>query len=341
MEANANPLISVIIPVYNVEQYLGKCVDSVICQTYRRLEILIIDDGSTDGCGRICDEYAEKDERIKVFHTENRGLSAARNLGLDEATGEYISFIDSDDWFELKAIETAVDAVIESKADIACFRFVREYKNASRIVYGDVQTRIVLVGEGIITDYCTQPHIGVAAWNKLYKKGLFENIRFPEGRYYEEIATTHRVLLIAKKVVCIPNCLLHYRARKNSIARSHTLKSIQDQWKACIARYEDIVRISEGYGERLIESCLGSIGRMWSWYSGFSKEEKEEASCLLKAMQNFSCIHREEVLRSSTIPQIYKTICVCSTTTNPSMMRLYYISNRLRRRLLVRERLYE
>ena len=161
MELNETPLISVIIPVYNVEPYFRQCLNSVVGQTYEKLEILIIDDGSTDECGKICDEYAERDGRIKVFHTENRGLSAARNLGIDEAGGEYINFIDSDDWFELNAIETAVNAAIDSKADIVCFRYVKEYKNTRKVdSFAEYYEKTVFNGDEIIKEYCTGPHIG-------------------------------------------------------------------------------------------------------------------------------------------------------------------------------------
>ena len=111
-------MISVIVPVYNVEPYLRKCLDSIVNQTYRDFEILIIDDGSTDGSGRICDEYAEKDSRIKVFHTENRGLSCARNLGLAEAKGEWIGFVDSDDWIEPDMYEVLIRRAEETGADV-------------------------------------------------------------------------------------------------------------------------------------------------------------------------------------------------------------------------------
>ena len=124
-------MISVIIPVYNVEPYLRKCLDSIVNQTYRDLEILVVDDGSTDGSGAICDSYAEKDERVVVFHTENRGLSAARNLGLDNAKGEWINFLDSDDWMDSECFEFAISVAEDKKADLVFWGYVKEYENHS------------------------------------------------------------------------------------------------------------------------------------------------------------------------------------------------------------------
>ena len=117
------PLISIIIPVYKVEPYLRKCLDSVVQQTYRNLEIILVDDGSPDSCGAICDEYATKDERITVIHQENKGLSAARNAGLDIATGDYIQFVDSDDWIEPDALATVLSIAEDHHVDIVCFGF--------------------------------------------------------------------------------------------------------------------------------------------------------------------------------------------------------------------------
>ena len=120
-------LVSVIIPVYNVSRYLPQCFESVISQTYRNLEIIVIDDGSTDDSGSICDQYAEKDDRIHVIHTDNRGLASARNLGLENVSGKYILFIDSDDWIEPQTIETFIGAALKTEADIVIARYCSEY----------------------------------------------------------------------------------------------------------------------------------------------------------------------------------------------------------------------
>ena len=173
-------MISVIVPVYNVEPYLGKCLDSIVNQTYRDLEILVIDDGYTDRCKVICDEYKNRDERIRVFHTENRGLSAARNIGLNEANGEWIGFVDSDDWIESDMFETLVKKAEKSSSDIVECGVFREYsdrteKNMKRTFdLSGVETIHALIRGEIFN----------TVWNKLWHRKTWEGIRFPEGRVY-------------------------------------------------------------------------------------------------------------------------------------------------------------
>ena len=124
-------MISVIVPVYNVELYLEKCLDSILAQTYSDLEVLVIDDGSTDRCGEVCDRFAEQDHRIKEFHTENHGLSAARNLGLDQMQGKYVGFVDNDDWIEPDMYEMLFNIAEQTNADIVTCRFYKEYRNTT------------------------------------------------------------------------------------------------------------------------------------------------------------------------------------------------------------------
>lgn len=327
--------------MYNVEPYLKQCLDSVIGQTYRNLEILIIDDGSTDRSGEVCDEYAEKDNRIRVFHTENRGLSAARNLGIDKANGDYIAFLDSDDWFELDAIEITVREACRTEADIVCFRYVREYKDTSRKESSEYSEKKTFNGSEILKDYCIGKTISGAAWDKLYKKMIFSDVRFPDNRYFEDTATAHLFLLRAKRVLCIPDILIHYRARVNGISRGHKLKHVQDQWLSSIERFEGVSRISREYGDGQIGHCIGTIGKMWSWYSGFSKEEKKQARHLLESMKEFSSVHRNDVMKSSNVSRFYKIVCLCSLTTNPLMMRSFYALNQAYRHFRKQEELFE
>lgn len=330
-------LISIIIPVYNVEPYLCQCLDSVIGQTYENLEILIIDDGSTDGSGKICDKYAERDERIRVFHTENRGLSAARNMGLDESNGKYIAFIDSDDWFELDAIERSVEAVSKSKVDIVCFHSIREYKNSSKKDKIDPREPVIFSDKEIIKEYCTNSGVGAACWNKLYGAGLFQHVRYPEGRYYEDRATTYQLLLLADRVECIPYVLIHYRARKDSITSHHDYKNIDDHWWASRKCFDDIAAISKDLCFTQLASCTNSISRMWRWYLGFSGDEKKRAKITINSMQQFVAEYRKEIMRDSNISVSEKVLSICSITTNPVMMSFLYYTNQVIRKFQVKE----
>lgn len=203
-------MISVIVPVYKVEPYLRQCVESVLNQTYRDLEILLIDDGSPDRCGEICDEYARKDNRVRVFHTENRGLSAARNLGLREARGEYIGFVDSDDWIEEEMFEVLLKRIEETGADI------------SECGVWFVYPKRTVEADGLLEKAFTKEEALAAlifnnlksfAWNKVYRKDLWDGIFFPEGHVFEDVATTYKIILGAGKVASITRCLYHYRRR--------------------------------------------------------------------------------------------------------------------------------
>ena len=340
-------MVSVIIPVYNVEKYLRQCIDSIINQSYENLEILIIDDGSTDDSGRICDIYAERDNRIKVHHIENRGLSAARNYGLNHATGEYISFIDSDDWFELDAIKTVIGIAENSGADIVCFKHITEYNGSRKVLRitkqknHNTNSYNVFNGESIMEEYCTGTSIGFGAWSKIYRKSIIDEVRFPEGRNFEDVATIYKVVLKAKRIACIENRLTHYRARKTSITRSHDLKNISDYWWACYNCYEDLKQISDEYGRSQIKWCVNAIGRMWRWYSGFTEEEKCNAEELIDFMQQFVSMHRKNIIEDSSISRKDKILSLCTATTNPFILKALYVSNHIYRNLRDQEKLYE
>lgn len=245
-------MISVIVPVYNVEPYLGICLDSIVNQTYRDLEILVIDDGSTDGCDVICDEYKERDERIRVFHTENRGLSAARNRGLKEANGEWIGFVDSDDWIESDMYETLVKKAEKSGADIVECGIFREYSDRT-----EENTKRTLDLTGVEAIHALlQGEIFNTVWNKLWHRKTLENIRFPEGRVYEDIATTYRILIGSNRVCSVAESKYHHRRRPGSISNSRSLKCFADNWFSNKERYEFLQKIiDEKEKWKILEWC--------------------------------------------------------------------------------------
>ena len=180
------PLISVIVPVYNVEPYLRRCVDSILRQTYRNLEILLVDDGSTDRSGTICDACAQQDTRVKVIHQKNGGLSAARNCGLETARGEYISFVDSDDLINDRMIETLYRDLAGQGADISAVGY-RMFENQEELRPEEITAPVqCMTGKEALRRILVSEEIGDFAWNKLYKKILFQTIRYPEGRVFED-----------------------------------------------------------------------------------------------------------------------------------------------------------
>lgn len=214
-------LISIIIPVYNVEKYLQDCVDSVRKQTYKNLEIILIDDGSTDNSGKMCDEYKKQDARIKVFHKSNGGLSDARNLGLEKATGQYVYFLDSDDILPQCAIEILLYICLENKADVA----IAGYEKFSNRIPQEVDTNKLEDSEVLdkieaIRRMLLQNGFGHEAWGKLYKTKLWKCEHFPKGKLYEDYATTYRIINQCDKVAVLKGNLYWYRIRNGSIMKS-------------------------------------------------------------------------------------------------------------------------
>lgn len=211
-------MISVIVPIYDVEKYLRRCIDSIIAQTYTNLEIILVDDGSTDACPKICDEYAVADPRIKVIHKRNGGLSDARNAGLEMATGEFVGFVDSDDYILPQMYEVLYGACIEYDVPIAMCgrRVVNEENKVIRYEYRMDDAVIFSAKEAIElllkTEKCDS-----AVWDKLYKRQLFSDIWYPEGVHYEDQNITGRLFYRAGRICHVGQVLYVYRKREDSI----------------------------------------------------------------------------------------------------------------------------
>jgi glycosyltransferase involved in cell wall biosynthesis len=207
------PLISVIVPVYNVEKYLKKCVDSITSQTYKNLEILLVDDGSTDSSGQICNEFEKNDARIKVIHKKNGGLSDARNAGLDRAKGQYYAFIDSDDYIQDNTIEIMLNAIKKNKSEIAVCNMIRFLEEGETVQFYCPTDHEVLYQGNQRYKTLNQPSV----CNKLFEAKLFEGIRFPKGKYYEDTFVYHEVLYRANNIVLTGTDSYWYLSREDSI----------------------------------------------------------------------------------------------------------------------------
>lgn len=220
------PCVSVIIPVYNVEPYLREALDSVVGQSYRDLEIIIVDDGSTDGSSEICDEY-RCNPRVRVIHQGNRGLSNARNVGLDVSSGVYIAFLDSDDAFHPDFVRKMVDEI--GDADVAVCRFeVHQGTLESRgQIYPRLKKRVYSRKEALRA--LADGKINVAVWNKLYRRELWREIRFPDGHNYEDIHTTYRIFDCCEHVKVLDQVLYLHRKRPGSITQVWTKNNIEDR----------------------------------------------------------------------------------------------------------------
>lgn len=214
-------LITVVVPVYNVEKYLKRCVESILNQSYIRLEIILVDDGSTDGSGLLCDDLATRDDRIKVIHKENGGLSDARNAGIDIAKGEFITFIDSDDFVDLDMIETLSDSTLKTGSDIAICGFVPFYESDTPEVSGDTNVIKTLDNKKALSEMMYQKSISNSAWAKLYRLSLFsDDIRYPFGMLCEDLGTTYKLFAKANKITVNSYKGYFYLQREGSILHS-------------------------------------------------------------------------------------------------------------------------
>lgn len=216
-----NPLISVIVPIYNVECYLKTCIDSIVNQTYSNLEIILVDDGSPDKCPEICDEYEKNDSRVKVIHQDNGGLSAARNAGIDIASGEFLTFIDSDDFITKNYVELLYKGIVDFDADISIASFCTFTKEDELEIQNIEFPFVEITREesfrryGALNAELSMPFISVC--NKLYKKDFFASIRFPIGKLYEDAFTTYKLLDRVKKIIFTPSKIYFYRLNPLSI----------------------------------------------------------------------------------------------------------------------------
>lgn len=257
-------VISVIVPVYNVEKYLERCVNSILEQTYRQLQIILVDDGSTDQSGKICDAYAEKEERIKVVHKINGGLSDARNAGMEVAVGEYVCFFDSDDWIEKDTLKTAYDALKTSGMDIAVWGFVKDFvdhnenvENTSYVTVGNYICKKEKKCNPILLQEESLAMIGYA-WNKLYKVSVISNnnFRFEKGTsLVEDILFNKKVLSAANGFCFIEGAYTHYMQRNRETLGAKFYSDYYElKLRACKAREE--LLSNYGASDKEIEKAI-------------------------------------------------------------------------------------
>lgn len=270
-------LISVIVPIYNVENYLRCCIESIVKQTYQNIEIILVDDGSTDSCPQICEEYVSKDSRISVIHQENGGLSEARNTGIKFARGEYITFVDSDDVLELDMLEYLYNKMIEQNADIV------QCQNMRIDEFGDIVGHYCDVPDVLAEDNHTCMKImlsdmrfNTTAWAKLYRLSLLGDVRFPKGKYNEDVFTTYKLIAKCKRMYIGGERKYLYRVRSGSImlesfkpkhmdgidGKEEQCKYIEDSYPA-LAKYAhaDIV-----YASNIRSLHMGRSGKIYPEY---------------------------------------------------------------------------
>ena len=277
----SNILISVIVPVYNVEGYLKKCIESICHQTYENLEIILVDDGSTDGSGFLCDAYAKKDSRIKAIHKTNGGLSDARNTGMEIATGEWWTFVDSDDYLAPNTAATLLRAAVENCCEIAVCNMVRVYEDGAQEPFYCPATKPTIWADEQRFKTLKQPSV----CNKLFYAGLFEGVRFPKGKYYEDTFVYHILVYRASQIVLTGLNGYYYLSRRESILGqprftdkyfdfveavheratfllNHGVSHYGEE--ACLGLYAAVVNSTKNI--RKTPQNVERFQRMWEWY---------------------------------------------------------------------------
>ena len=265
-------LISVIVPVYKAEKYLRRCVDSILSQTLPDFELILIDDGSPDNSGRLCDEYAAKDQRIRVLHQKNGGAAAARNAGLDAAAGEWITFVDSDDWVHQDYLRVLHETAMIQSADlVACrYRMVRSDSQP------DKNPQIPRLSPEDVEEYWIGDRMGATVpWGKLYRCELFRELRYPEGRTGEDEYVTYRVLFGCNHPVFVDNVLYWYYVNRCGVSRSSYLLRMPDALEA-FRQHEEFFKNSPWQRAYRLEAEYYAAA--WSDAIWITKKQKDKAS---------------------------------------------------------------
>ena len=285
-------VISVIVPVYNVAAYLPECLDSVLSQDYEKLEVILIDDGSTDDSGTICDDYAARDGRIRVIHQKNGGAAAAKNAGLRAATGEYLSFVDSDDFLEPNVYGYMLSLLRTYDVDTAVFAFRDIYRNRQEEKIFQ-PGRQMLTGKEYLVRF-TSDWSAALLWNKLYKRGLFRDVFFEEGHKIDDEYFTYQGIMNAERVLCDDRVIYNYRRRASSVMNSPTaaerrvldsLEAISQRRQKIKARYPELQRVFD-------ESYLDAL-----WYTAQTPGSTEKTIAAQRA-----ALRRYLLERGNTMP---------------------------------------
>lgn len=280
-----NPLVSIIVPVYKVEKYIRRCIDSILSQTYQDFELIIIDDGSPDHSGKICDEYAKKDRRIHVIHQENQGISAARNTGIKKSCGEYLCFVDSDDYVNVHLLSTVIPQMTEKNADAAIFN--------AQVVYGRVYGKILgwniqsnQVESSQIKQYLLQGYDSYV-WKKIYKRIIWKDIVFPIGKKYEDLYVIAHLVQNISNIIAIPNILYYYECEDHgSITQNRNIRSLFDACEAWITNMNYVDdRMKEWYylnAVCIFIECVIKFNKHDDFYEEFNVDNKDELSLKYK-----------------------------------------------------------
>ena len=299
--------VSIIVPVYQVENYLHKCVDSILAQTFTDFELILVDDGSKDRSGQICDEYAEMDERVTVIHKENSGLSDTRNRGIEQAAGNYFMFVDSDDYIAPTMVECLYQSILKENADIAACNFLYSFEDDRN---QDFSTNIqweVVSGAEIFYNRKNDRSCGywTVVWNKLYKSKVFGKLRFRAGKYYEDEFWANDIYQMDIKMVTIPECLYYYRQHGNNSMKTTNSKKNLDILEALQERI-DIYLMDETHAAQAYRVLIYSLEYLEKSKRMITNRE-EKAKYLQAEKRTKDIVHQ---LRKRKLTNIQRTSLV-------------------------------
>ena len=287
--------ISIIVPIYKVERYFERCVNSVLSQSIADIEIILVDDGSPDNCGKMCDDYAAKDSRIIVIHKNNGGLSSARNAGIHIAKGDYLMFIDSDDYVEPDFCEKAYQFVTDNNVLCASFGYYEHWSDRTDEFHTS-KTKVIPAKDAIKSLITKDDVIFNFAWNKIYHRSLFNNIRYPEGRYYEDQGTTYKLFDAAKTIYVDPSMLYHYNRRQETITQALGIEQTQepkilnDIFDLWIERLDFIRNKYPDLVNSVLNQIVGLIVR------SFNILKWKNDRFLITKFEQFLNVHKQEIL---------------------------------------------
>ena len=302
-----NPLVSIIVPVYNVEKYLDKCVESIINQTYTNLEVILVDDGSPDNCPQMCDEWAQKDSRIRVVHKENGGLSDARNCGIEACNGEWVYFIDSDDYIACDTIEKLYNVAIVNNCDMSIGRYVEVHNGIEKeseysgetFVYSQDEYWEQVYSLTLKSEYLIPVNL-IISCNKLIKRNIFDFARFPKSKYHEDEFIIHKLISKCNKIAFLDSKFYYYIQNDNSIMHKPSFVSVADALEALVQRENYFIENKKSFLNLSFLSLLDNI--LW-YYFDFKFIYKNKN--LVKLSKKYFRYYYKQALKSNVANEPY------------------------------------
>lgn len=323
-------MITIVVPVYNVEKYLSRCVDSILDQTYTDFELLLVDDGSPDNCGEICDEYAKKDDRIFVVHQNNGGLSAARNTGIDwfykQNRSDYITFVDSDDWLHPDYLKILMNGVTEKDLKICACNYKRVTTELPHQNY-DENGYEVTSPEDFLVNHSWQYNY---AWGKLYHKSVFEDVRYPVGKNFEDTFTTYKVLHKCEKFAYIDLQLYYYLRNEQGISRS--------PWKPSeLVIFDAMQEQMQFYKEKNLQKAFDKEFQLFVHHHAYQivriKENKEDLKKNKATLKEIKKALRKYLKENKAIFNVHN-MTYSYEAAYPITMKLYALASKIKAKIL-------